>query len=81
VSNPISFNDDGIKIKPEKMEKEKLYHCLFKGKVVLFYKDAQEILNCFEIEDTEIVDAVKNSKDQHIEKLLEDYIEKNKLKH
>jgi len=81
VSNPISFNDDGIKIKPEKMEKEKLYHCLFKGKVVIFYKDAQEILNCYEIEETEIVDAVKNSKDQHIEKLLEDYIEKNKLKH
>jgi len=44
MSNPISFDDDGIKIKPEKMEKEKLYHCLFKGKVVLFYKDAQEIL-------------------------------------
>ena len=81
MSNPISFNDDGIKIKPEKMEKEKLYHCLFKGKVVLFYKDVQEILNCFEIEDTEIVDAVKNSKDQHIEKLLEDYIAQNKLKH
>jgi len=81
MSNPISFNDDGIKIKPEKMEKEKLYHCLFKDKVVIFYKDAQEILNCYEIEETEIVDAVKNSKDQHIEKLLEDYIEKNKLKH
>jgi len=81
MSNPISFNDDGIKIKPEKMEKEKLYHCLFKGKVVLFYKDPQEMLNCFEIEETEIVDAVKNSKDQDIEKLLEDYIEKNKLKH
>ncbi len=81
MSNPISFDVDGIKIKPEKMEKEKLYHCLFKNKVVIFYKDAQEILNCYEIEETEIVDAVKNSKDQHIEKLLEDYIEKNKLKH
>ncbi len=81
MSNPISFNDDGIKIKPEKMEKEKLYHCLFKEKVVIFYKDAQEILNCYEIEETEIVDAVKNSKEQHIEKLLEDYIEQDKLKH
>ena len=81
MSNPVSATSDGIKIKPEIMEKEKLYHCLFNNKILLVYKDDQEVLNCYEIEEEEIVDKIKKSKVQDIEKLLEEYIEKNQIKH
>ena len=79
---PVSANSDGVKIKPEYMEKEKLYHCIFKDKVLIFFKDHQEGLNCYEIEETELVEKVKqspNSKD--VEKIFEEYIEKENLKH
>ena len=80
MANVISIDDDGIKIKPEIMEKEKLYHCIFKNKILLFYKDEEEILNCFEIEEQALVDKVKKiSTDEDVEKILEEYIKENKL--
>jgi len=30
MENPVSADENGINLKPEKMEKEKLYHCIFK---------------------------------------------------
>ena len=80
MSEAISVNDDGVKLKPEIMEKEKLYHCIFKDKVILVFKDHQEFLNCFEIEDEEIVKQIKSSNAENIESILENYIEKEKLK-
>ena len=77
---PVSAEKDGIKIKPELMEAEKLYHCLFNDKIVLLYKDQNEILNCYEIEDEQIVSKVKSSKEDDIEEILEEYIEKENLK-
>ncbi len=79
---PVSPGDDGIKIQPENMEKEKLYHCVFKNKVLLFYKDVQDVLNCFEIEEEDLVQKIKalNNKDE-VEKFLEEYIEQKGLKH
>lgn len=82
MSNPISANKDGIKIKPELMEKEKLYHCIFQDKVLLVYKDYQDVLNCYEIEEKELVEKVKqNSSDESLEKIFEEYIERENLKH
>jgi len=82
VTNPITAGDDGIKIKPELMEKEKLYHCIFQDKVLLVYKDSQDILNCYEIEEKELVDKVKqNSSNDNLEKIFEEYIERKNLKH
>ena len=70
--NPITSGDDGIKIKPELMEKEKLYHCIFQDKVLLVYKDSQDILNCYEIEEKELVEKVKqNSDNDSLEKIFE----------
>jgi len=64
------------------MEQEKLYHCIFKDKVLLIYKDVQEILNCYEIEEQELVQKIKSvSNEDEIEKILEDYIKQNGLKH
>ena len=48
---PVSPGDEGVKIQPENMEKEKLYHCVFKDKVLLFYKDVQDVLNCAKNKD------------------------------
>ena len=78
---PVSSEESGVKIKPELMEKEKLYYCSFKQKVLLFYKDSDEILNCYEIEEVDLVNKVNEIKDKtEIEKILEDYIQRNNLK-
>jgi hypothetical protein len=79
MSYPLISEKDGIKIKPEVMKSETLYHCLFQNKVMLVYKDHNEILNCYEIEDNEIVSRVKESKNSEIEKILEEYIEEKNL--
>ncbi len=80
---PLISEKEGIKIKPEHMEKEKLYHCIFNEKVILVYKDSQDVMNCFEIEEKELVDQIKQCKDydDRVEKIFEDYIQKNNLKH
>ena len=78
---PITVSDDGIKIKPEKMENEKLYHCIFKKKVLLVFKDSQEFLNCYEIEEEELVNEIKNCKNpEEIEKIFENYIGQEDIK-
>tara|TARA_B100000029_G_scaffold336411_1_gene328515 strand:+ start:1596 stop:1844 length:249 start_codon:yes stop_codon:yes gene_type:complete len=77
---PIEVNDDGVKLKPEIMEPEKLYHCVFKEKIILVFKDHQDFLNCFEIEEKELVDRISSSSDEDVNSILESYIEKEKLK-
>ncbi len=78
---PVTANDDGIKIKPEQMEKERLYHCVLKNKVLLVYKDSQDFLNCYEIEEEELVNKIKNSKkDEEIENIFEDYLKREDIK-
>jgi len=77
---PLSSEKEGIKIQPDKMQPETLYHCLFQNKVMLVYKDQNEILSCYEIDDNEIVSKVKEAIDADIEKILEDYIEKENLR-
>ncbi len=83
MTYPLIAEKEGIKIKPEHMKKEKLYHCIFNDKVVLVYKDSQDVMNCFEIEEKELVEQIKQCKDDddRVEKIFEDYIQKNNLKH
>lgn len=77
---PVSPGNDGVKIQPEKMEKEKLYHCVFKDKVLLFYKDVQDVLNCYEIEEEDLVQKIKMiSNNDGVEKFLEEYIKQKGL--
>jgi len=81
VSYPIISEKDGIKIKPELMETEKLYHCVFQEKVMLVYKDNMEVLHCYEIEEKELVETVKScSNPDDIEKIFEEYLKKQNLK-
>ena len=47
---------------------------------MLVYKDTQEFLNCYEIEDEEIISIVKDCKGpEEIEKVIRNYLEKNNL--
>ena len=81
MSYPIISEKDGIKIKPELMESEKLYHCIFQDKVMLVYKDNMEVLHCYEIEEKELVETVKScSNPDDIEKIFEEYLKKQNLK-
>ncbi len=78
---PISINDNGVNLKPEKMEKEKLYHCIFKYKAILIFKDSQDVLNCYEIEQEDLVEKIRKcNNDDELEKLFEDYIKGQNLK-
>ena len=78
--NPLTSDKDGVKFKPELMEKEKLYYCFFKDKVILAYKDNQDFLNCYEIEEPELVQKITSQDHENIDSILEDYIKKTNLK-
>ena len=80
MTEPLVANNDGVNVKPELMEKEKLYHCIFNEKVILAYKDHQDFLNCYEIEETDLVQKIKSNVDQDIDSILEDYMENTNLK-
>ena len=80
MASPISADENGIKLKPEIMEKEKLYHCIFNDKVFLVFKDEQEFLNCYEIEEKEIIDKVISAQTQDIDNILNEFIKNQKLK-
>ena len=79
VDYPIVVESDGVKIRSEKMEVDKLYYCIYQEKILLFYKEQNEMLNCYEISEKDVVDEVKQSKSEDIEKILQQYIEKKNL--
>lgn len=78
---PVTAESEGVKINPEKMEIDKLYHCIFKDKVLLFFKDQNDMLNCYEIDEKELVDSIKESSSTDVEKILQKFIEKENLNH
>jgi len=80
MTEPVTVNSDGVNVKPELMEKEKLYHCVFDNKIILVYKDHQDFLNCYEIEETDLVQRIKSGIGQNIDSILEEYMEKINLK-
>ena len=81
MDNPVTADENGVNLKPEKMEKEKLYHCIFKNKAMLVFKDSQDVLNCYEIEEEDLVDKIRNvASDDDLEKLFEDYLNEKNLK-
>lgn len=79
---PVATEPEGVKIKPEKMEIDKLYHCIFQDRVLLFFKDQNDMLNCYEIDEKEIVDSIKQSSSpDEVENILQKFIEKENLNH
>ena len=69
---PVIVESDGIKLKPEIMNIDQLYHCIFDDKVFLFYKDEQELLHCYEVEDPTAVKEI-SSNPSDIENILRKY--------
>lgn len=79
---PVTTEPEGVKINPEKMEIDKLYHCVFKDKVLLFFKDQNDMLNCYEIDEKELVDSIKQSPTpDEVENILQKFVEKENLNH
>ena len=75
MESPVSADENGVNLKPEKMEQEKLYHCIFKNKVMLIFKDSQDVLNCYEIEEADLVDKIRKcGNDDDLEKIFDDYL-------
>jgi len=76
---PIVVESEGVKIKSEKMEVDKLYYCIYQEKILLFYKEKNDMLNCYEIAEKDVIDEVKQSQSEDIENILQRYIEKKNL--
>ncbi|HEY6668491.1 MAG TPA: hypothetical protein VI033_04990 [Candidatus Nitrosopolaris sp.] len=55
---PVISEADGIKLQPERMIIDQLYYCIHEEKVFLFYKDEQELLHCYEVQDTDLVKEI-----------------------
>ena len=76
---PLSADENGVNLKPEKMEQEKLYHCIFKNKAILIFKDNQNVLNCYEIEQQDLVEKIKQcNNSENLEKIFEEYMKGQK---
>lgn len=78
---PIVVESEGVKIRSEKMEIDKLYYCVYQDKILLFYKEQNEILNCYEIAEKDVIEEIKQSQSEDIEIILQRYIEKKNLNH
>jgi len=75
LDDPVTVNSDGVKLKPEKMLINQLYHCIFENKVFLFYKDEDELLHCYEVEDPNAVKEI-SANPAHLESILTKYSHK-----
>jgi hypothetical protein len=69
---PVVAEQEGIKLKTEKMVTDQLYHCIYDNKVFLFYKDENGLLNCYEVENPDAVKEIA-SNPSDIENILKKY--------
>ena len=60
---PIIVEKDGIKIVPEEMTVDKMYHCIYDRKVYIFYKDEEKLTHCYEVDDPLVVQEIMNNPD------------------
>jgi hypothetical protein len=71
---PVIAQSDGIKLQPEKMTIDQLYHCIFEDKIFLFYKDEEELLHCYEVENLSATKEILDNPTD-IENILKRYSE------
>ena len=69
---PIQAHENGIKIKPELMTADKLYHCIYDNAVFIFYKDQEEIMHCYQVENLSAATEIMNDPD-NLEQILHKY--------
>ena len=71
--SPILIDEDNkIKIKPELMITENLYPILFENSLFLFFKDENELINCYEVTEKELVEKAQKNPERILE-MLEDW--------
>lgn len=71
--SPVHIDEDNkIKIKPELMIIENLYPLIFENSLYLFFKDENELLNCYEVTDKELVVKAQKNPEKILE-LLEEW--------
>jgi len=76
----VIITDSGIKLIPNKMIKEELYHCFYENRIFLFFKDNGDVLHCYEISDIDIINQIKQNPDNIdviLNNLAKDYSKKN----
>jgi hypothetical protein len=61
LENPVILTDSGIKLNPDKMIKEELYHCIFENRIFLFFKDNDDVLHCYEVSDIDTINKIKQT--------------------
>ena len=74
------ITDSGIKLNPDKMIKEELYHCIYENRIFLFFKDNEDALHCYEISDIDTINKIKQNPDKIdiiLNNLAKDYSKKN----
>ena len=69
---PVVANEEGIKLKTEKMVPDQLYHIIHEDKVFLFYKDQDSLLHCYEVENPDAVKEIAENPSQ-LESILKKY--------
>ena len=66
---PVIAEKDGIKIKPENMDVDKMYYCIYENKVYIFYIDEDKLTHCYEVEDAKVVEEIIANPD-NLEEIL-----------
>jgi hypothetical protein len=66
---PVIVEKDGIKIKPENMIVDNMYYCIYDNKVYIFYKDEENLMHCYEVDDPLVVQEIINNPD-NLENIL-----------
>jgi hypothetical protein len=69
---PVVGNEEGIKLKTEKMVADQLYHIVHEDKVFLFYKDEESLLHCYEVENPDAAKEIAENPSQ-LENILKKY--------
>lgn len=79
MDDAVTVDDEGPKLKPELMEPERMYHCIYKDVILLFFVDEQKFLNCYEIAEPALVEKVRSANPENIEAMLQEYCNASKL--
>jgi hypothetical protein len=78
---PVIAKEEGIVIKAERMEVDRIYQCVYQNRVYLFFKDEDELLNCYEVEDEEAAEAIKANPDSDsVKRILQEAARKQQKK-
>ncbi len=80
LENPVIMTDSGIKLNPDKMIKEELYHCIYENRIFLFFKDNDDVLHCYEVSDLDTINKIKQTPeniDDILNNLAKDYSKRN----